>query len=122
MSIEVLNIGLYIYFFMPKSMLHISIDTYIIERCKANKMNISKEVEQYLDHLLSKPVIDRPESVDLAVEIRNKEIEFNDLQHDINKLKELQTNLKKKEEEEKEKALYEHRMRLSGKIIQIKDY
>jgi len=107
---------------MTKSLLHLSIDSHVVERCKLNKMNISKEVELYLDHLLSKPVIQHSETEDLSVELRNKEIEFSDLQRDINAIKELKASAKKKEEEEREKALYEHRMRLSGKIIQIKDY
>jgi formate-dependent nitrite reductase cytochrome c552 subunit len=101
---------------MPKSVVHLSIDTHTIERCKANKINMSKEVQAYLDNILSKPIQESREIEDINLELRNKEMEYTELQRDINNLKEIKETAVKKEEEAREKALYEQRMILAGKI------
>jgi predicted Holliday junction resolvase-like endonuclease len=77
---------------------------------------MSKEVQAYLDNILSKPIVESREIEDINLELRNKEMEYTDLQRDINNLKEIKELAVKKEEEAREKALYEQRMVLAGKI------
>lgn len=88
-----------------KSLVHLAIDSDILYRAKLNKLNLSKEFENYLKRILdiSSSVI--KEDADISNEIKNIEVELLENERELTALKMKKENTDKKKEAERLEAL-----------------
>lgn len=90
---------------MRKCDVHISIDYDLVTRAKYNKLNLSKEFNDYLKRILdiSSSVI--KEDADISNEIKNIEVELLENERELTALKMKKENTDKKKETERLEAL-----------------
>lgn len=90
---------------MRKCDLHVSIDYDLVTRAKYNKLNLSKEFNDYLKRILdiSSSVI--KEDADISNEIKNIEVKLLENERELIALKMKKENTDKKKEAERLEAL-----------------
>jgi hypothetical protein len=96
---------------MSKSNIHLHIDTLLLERAKLNNINISKEVEEHLERLLSVPTYDSPlAEPELLNSIKELEALTTENLKKLNDLKLQQQKQKKEQENRNREQLKWHKL------------
>ena len=87
---------------MTKVDVHINLDYDLLIRAKHNKLNLSKEINTYLERLLALPKFDMPSNFDeIDKQFKEKELELERILNELNSFKIKKEEIIKKDKEEK---------------------
>ncbi len=84
-----------------KSLVHLAIDSDILYRAKLNKLNLSKEFNDYLKRILDTSSSVIKEDADISNEIKSIEVELLEKERQLTALKIKKENTDKKKETER---------------------
>jgi uncharacterized protein related to proFAR isomerase len=85
---------------MSKSLIHLAIDTIVLERAKLNNINISKELEKHLERILMIKTTDLPTEKEQLIKLLNEKEQVTTTE--LKELNDIKLKIKDMELKEKE--------------------